>query len=48
MSVADIALLYAECVKLALPFAFVFWAGEMFVTTVLRTAFGGRLSFNIH
>lgn len=37
--------LYVECINIALPFTITFWICETLVTTVLRAAFGGRLSF---
>lgn len=45
MSVEPIVSLFCDVVGISLPFAIVFWAGELIVTTVLRAAFGGRLSF---
>lgn len=47
MSVEPIVLLFCDVVGISLPFAIVFWAGELIVTTVLRAAFGGRLSFRV-
>lgn len=45
MTTSDIVTLYVEILQLALPFTFIFWVCEMITTTILRTAFGGRLSF---
>lgn len=47
MEVADIVSLYVDVVRIALPFTVVFWIGEMLVTSVLRAAFGGKLSFRV-
>lgn len=47
MEAVEVVKLYAEILKLALPFTFVFWVCEMITTTVIRSALGGRLSFNI-
>lgn len=45
MEIADIVALFAECMRLALPFTVIFWFCELVVSTVLRAAFGGKLSF---
>lgn len=45
MTVAPIVSLFCDVVAISLPFSIVFWAGELIVTTVLRAAFGGKLSF---
>lgn len=45
MEISDIVALFAECMRLALPFTVIFWFSEMVVSTILRTAFGGKLSF---
>ena len=45
MEIADIVLVYVDCIKTALPFTFIFWACDMITCTILRTAFGGKLSF---
>lgn len=45
MEIAPIVSLYVDMLHIALPVAIVFWAGELIVTTVLRAAFGGKLSF---
>ena len=45
MQVSDIALLFAEVVHEALPIAMVWYLGELIVSTFLRTAFGGKLTF---
>lgn len=47
MEVADIVSVYVDMIRMALPFTFLFWGGEMIVTTFLRTAFGGKLSFKV-
>lgn len=36
---------YVEILRQAVPVALVFGFGDLIVTTVLRVAFGGRLSF---
>lgn len=45
MEVTEIIVLYADCIREALPFTVFFWMGEMITSTILRAAFGGRLSF---
>lgn len=45
MEIADIVGLYVQCLEYALPFAIVFFFCDFITTTVLRTAFGGRLTF---
>lgn len=45
MEIADIVGLYVECLHYALPFAIVFFFCDFLVTTILRTAFGGKLTF---
>lgn len=45
--VADIVSVYVDMLQMALPFTFVFWGGEMIVSSFLRVAFGGRLSFKL-
>ncbi len=47
MEIADIVLLYADVVRIALPFTFIFWLGEKVVSSILTAAFGGRLSFKL-
>lgn len=47
MEAVEVVKLYAEIVKLAIPFTFVFWVCEMITTSILRAAFGGRLSFKV-
>ena len=47
MEIADIVSLYADIVSMAVPFTFIFWVGEMIVSTFLRSAFGGKLSFKV-
>lgn len=45
MAVSDIALLFAEVVKEAIPITIVWYLGELVVGSFLRAAFGGRLTF---
>lgn len=45
MSSTEIILLYAECIKTALPFTIIFYIGDFITCSILRAAFGGRLSF---
>lgn len=45
MEVSEIIVLFVEVITQALPFTIVFWMGELIVTTFLRAAFSGRLSF---
>lgn len=45
MAVSDIIALYVDCMKIALPFTICFYLCDFIVTTFLRTAFGGKLSF---
>ena len=45
MEIADIVALYVECIEIALPFTIVFYLSEFLVTTILRAAFGGHLTF---
>ena len=47
LEIMDAVSVYVDMLQLALPFTFLFWGGEMIVTTFLRTAFGGRLSFKL-
>lgn len=47
MEVFEIITLFAEVIREALPFTVTFWMGEMIVTTFLRVAFSGRLSFKV-
>ena len=47
MEIAPIVSLYVDMLQIALPVAFVFWGGELIVTSFLRAGFGGRLSFKI-
>lgn len=44
MELTEIVALYVEIVKSAVPVALVFGFGDLIVGTVLRAAFGGRLS----
>lgn len=45
MAVSDIIALYVDCIQIALPFTICFYLCDFIVTTFLRTAFGGKLSF---
>lgn len=45
MEVSAIVGLYVECIQIALPFTVVFALCDIVVSMVLRTAFGGRLTF---
>lgn len=47
MDVADIIQLVTQVYSEAIPFALIFWIGELIVTTFCRAAFSGRLSFRI-
>ena len=47
MEVSEIVALYVEIIREALPFVLVFWIGEFIVTSFLRSAFTGRLSFKL-
>lgn len=46
MEIADIVVLYAEIVREAIPFTIVFYFGDLIVSTFLRSAFSGHLSFS--
>ena len=45
MEASEIILLYADCIRVALPFTVLFWMGEMITSTILRAAFGGKLVY---
>lgn len=45
MEISDIVALYVECIRIALPFTIVFYLAEFVTSTILRTAFGGKLTF---
>ena len=45
MEIADIVALYVDCIRIALPFTIVFYLAEIVTSTILRTAFGGKLTF---
>lgn len=47
MQISDIVLLVTQVYTEALPFAICFWMGELIVSTFLRAAFSGRLSFRL-
>lgn len=45
MQVNEIVALYVECIQIALPFTIIFYLCDFIVTTFLRVAFGGKLTF---
>lgn len=45
MPVDDIVTCYVNIVQVALPVALVFGLGDLCVGTILRAAFGGRMTF---
>lgn len=45
MPIEDIVTCYVNIVNVALPVALVFGLGDLCVGTILRAAFGGRLTF---
>lgn len=45
MVISDIVSLYVDCIQVALPFTITFWICDFIVTTFLRAAFGGKLTF---
>lgn len=45
MVISDIVSLYVECITIALPVTICFYLGDLIVTTILRAAFGGHLTF---
>lgn len=45
MEVTQIVALYTEVMREAVPFAVVFWMGNLIVSTFCRAAFGGKLEF---
>lgn len=45
MEINDIVALYVECIQIALPFTIAFYLCDFIVTTFLRVAFGGKLTF---
>ena len=45
MQINEIVALYVEVIQFALPFTIVFYLSDFIVTTFLRAAFGGRLTF---
>ena len=47
MEIAPIVSLYVDMLHIALPVAFVFWAGQLIVTSFISAVFGGRLTFRI-
>lgn len=45
MTNAEIILLYVECISIALPFTIIWYICDFITCTILRAAFGGRLTF---
>ncbi len=45
MDLNEIIVLYVDCIKIALPFTITFYICNLLVSTFLRTAFGGKLTF---
>lgn len=45
MPIDDVVTCYVNVVQVALPVALVFGLGDLCVGTILRAAFGGRLTF---
>lgn len=45
MPIADVVSCYSALVSYALPIALIFGLGDLCVGTILRAAFGGRLTF---
>lgn len=45
MPIEDIVTCYVNIVQVALPVALVFGLGDLCVGTILRAAFGGRMTF---
>lgn len=41
----EIVSLYVDVIQVALPFVIIFWVCDFLVTTFLRAAFGGKLTF---
>lgn len=37
--------LYVQMIELAIPFVFIMWVCDFLTCTILRAAFGGRLTF---
>lgn len=37
--------LYVQMIETAIPFVFIMWACDFITGTILRAAFGGRLTF---
>ena len=46
MPIDDIVACYVNIVQVALPIALVFGLGDLCVGTILRAAFGGRMTFH--
>lgn len=46
MEISEIVTCYVNVVQAALPVALVFGFGDLCVGTILRAAFGGRLTFH--
>lgn len=45
MDISSIVSLYVECLEWALPITIVLYFCDFLVTTILRTAFGGKFTF---
>ena len=45
MEINDIISMYVECLQIALPFTICFYLCDFIVTSFLRVAFGGKLTF---
>lgn len=45
MEISAIVELYVEVIEIALPFTITFYMCEFLVSTFLRAAFGGKLTF---
>ena len=45
MVIADIVQLYADTIRVALPFTIAIWMSDFVVGVFLRAAFGGKLTF---
>lgn len=45
MPITDIVSCYVSIVQYALPIAIIFGLGDLCVGTILRAAFGGRMTF---
>ena len=45
LSVSDAVSVYVSLIEYVIPFVAVFLLGDLCVSTILRAAFGGRLTF---